>query len=229
MIIRGGENIYPPEVEEFLHHHPDVAEVAVAGLPDLKYGEIVAAWVVPRNGSVLSPDDVRAYCRGRIAHFKIPSHVDDRPEPAQDRHRQGAQARPQGAGDRRARAGGRGEDRDGVNGQSAHRRGNRAFSRREKVAEGRMRGDIGQGNDRPSPALRAPSPACGRGHETTRLDSSNLVCPKIISAMIETIPSVSHLLRKRTISTTGHRPRPLRSNFPGAVIRCLPPNLDRPW
>ena len=75
MIIRGGENIYPPEVEEFLHHHPDVAEVAVAGLPDPKYGEVVAAWVVPRNGSVLSPDDVRDYCRGQIAHFKIPSHV----------------------------------------------------------------------------------------------------------------------------------------------------------
>ncbi len=49
LIIRGGENIYPPEVEEFLHHHPSVAEVAVAGLPDPKYGEVVAAWVVPRS------------------------------------------------------------------------------------------------------------------------------------------------------------------------------------
>jgi fatty-acyl-CoA synthase len=75
IIIRGGENIYPPEVEEFLHHHPDVAEVAVAGLPDLKYGEIVAAWVVPRPGTALSPEDIREFCRGRIAHFKIPSRV----------------------------------------------------------------------------------------------------------------------------------------------------------
>jgi fatty-acyl-CoA synthase len=75
IIIRGGENIYPPEVEEFLHHHPDAAEVAVVGLPDAKYGEIVAAWVVPRPGSILSADDVRDYCRGRIAHFKIPQHV----------------------------------------------------------------------------------------------------------------------------------------------------------
>ena len=50
LIIRGGENIYPPEVEEFLHHHPAVAEVAVAGLPDAKYGEVVAAWVVPKIG-----------------------------------------------------------------------------------------------------------------------------------------------------------------------------------
>jgi fatty-acyl-CoA synthase len=75
LIIRGGENIYPPEVEEFLHHHPDVAEAAVIGLPDAKYGEIVAAWVVPRSGVDLSPEDVRSYCRGRIAHFKIPQHV----------------------------------------------------------------------------------------------------------------------------------------------------------
>jgi fatty-acyl-CoA synthase len=75
IIIRGGEKIYPPEVEEFLHHHPAVAEVAVAGLPDLKFGEVVAAWVVPRPGSVLTADEVMEYCRGRIAHFKIPSRV----------------------------------------------------------------------------------------------------------------------------------------------------------
>jgi fatty-acyl-CoA synthase len=75
IIIRGGENIYPPEVEEFLHHHPDVAEVAVAGLPDLKYGEVVAAWVVPRPGAALSADDVREFCHGRIAHFKVPTRV----------------------------------------------------------------------------------------------------------------------------------------------------------
>jgi fatty-acyl-CoA synthase len=75
LIIRGGENIYPPEIEEFLHHHPDVAEVAVIGLPDAKYGEIVGAWVVPRSGAALSAEVVRSYCRGKIAHFKIPQYV----------------------------------------------------------------------------------------------------------------------------------------------------------
>jgi fatty-acyl-CoA synthase len=75
LIIRGGENIYPPEVEEFLHHHPAVAEVAVAGLPDAKYGEVVAAWVVPRPGESVTPDELRHYCQGQIAHFKIPQYL----------------------------------------------------------------------------------------------------------------------------------------------------------
>jgi fatty-acyl-CoA synthase len=75
LIIRGGENIYPPEVEEFLHHHPAVAEVAVVGLPDQKYGEVVAAWVVPKSGQTLSSDDLICYCQGQIAHFKIPRYV----------------------------------------------------------------------------------------------------------------------------------------------------------
>ncbi len=75
LIIRGGENIYPPEVEEFLHHHPSVAEVAVAGLPDAKYGEVVAAWVVPRAGATVTADELREYCRGQIAHFKIPQYI----------------------------------------------------------------------------------------------------------------------------------------------------------
>jgi fatty-acyl-CoA synthase len=75
LIIRGGENIYPPEVEEFLHHHPDVAEVAVVGLPDARYGEVVSAWVVPRTGSSPSEEAIRDYCRGQIAHFKIPHYV----------------------------------------------------------------------------------------------------------------------------------------------------------
>jgi fatty-acyl-CoA synthase len=74
LIIRGGENIYPPEVEEFLHHHPDVAEVAVIGLPDPRFGEIVGAWVVPRPGASLDAEGLRAYCQGQIAHFKIPAH-----------------------------------------------------------------------------------------------------------------------------------------------------------
>jgi fatty-acyl-CoA synthase len=75
LIIRGGENIYPPEVEEFLHHHPAVAEVAVVGLPDAKYGEVVAAWVVPKSGETITPDDLIRYCQGRIAHFKIPRYI----------------------------------------------------------------------------------------------------------------------------------------------------------
>ena len=75
LIIRGGENIYPPEVEEFLHHHPDVAEVAVAGLPDAKYGEVVAAWVVPRSGATVTPDDLKRYCQGQIAYFKVPQYL----------------------------------------------------------------------------------------------------------------------------------------------------------
>jgi fatty-acyl-CoA synthase len=75
MIIRGGENIYPPEVEEFLHHHPAVAEVAVAGLPDVKYGEVVGAWVVTRSGASVTPDELKHYCRGQIAHFKVPQYI----------------------------------------------------------------------------------------------------------------------------------------------------------
>jgi fatty-acyl-CoA synthase len=75
MIIRGGENIYPAEVEEYLHRHPAVAEVAVAGLPDPKYGEVVAAWVVPRSGAPLSCDEIKDFCRDQISHFKIPQYV----------------------------------------------------------------------------------------------------------------------------------------------------------
>jgi fatty-acyl-CoA synthase len=75
LIIRGGENIYPPEIEEFLHHHPCVAEAAVAGLPDAKYGEAVAAWVVPRPGKSVTFEEIRDFCRGQIAYYKIPQYV----------------------------------------------------------------------------------------------------------------------------------------------------------
>jgi fatty-acyl-CoA synthase len=75
LIIRGGENIYPPEIEEFLTHHSAVAEAAVVGLPDARLGEVIAAWVVLRPGAQLEPDDLRAYCRGQIAHFKVPHYV----------------------------------------------------------------------------------------------------------------------------------------------------------
>lgn len=75
LIIRGGENIYPAEVEEFLHRHPAVAEVAVAGVPDAKFGEVVAAWFVLKSGVSVHPDELRRYCQGQIAHFKVPHHV----------------------------------------------------------------------------------------------------------------------------------------------------------
>jgi fatty-acyl-CoA synthase len=75
LIIRGGENIYPAEVEEYLHRHPAIAEIAVAGLPDERYGEIVAAWVVTKAGAALTADELKQFCRGQIAHFKVPHHV----------------------------------------------------------------------------------------------------------------------------------------------------------
>ena len=74
MLIRGGENVYPAEVEAFLLTHPDIAEAQVFGLPDPTYGEEVAAWIIPRS-TALTPEAVRAYCEGRIAHFKVPRHI----------------------------------------------------------------------------------------------------------------------------------------------------------
>src|SRR4029079_18000560 len=75
MIIRGGENVYPREVEEYLYTHPDVVDVQVIGVPDVKYGEELMAWVKVREGATLSTDDVVAFCKGRIAHFKVPRYV----------------------------------------------------------------------------------------------------------------------------------------------------------
>lgn len=75
MIVRGGENIYPAEIESFLFSHPKIGDVQVVGLPDLKLGEIVAAWIRPKAGQTLTVEEVREYCQGRIAHFKIPQHI----------------------------------------------------------------------------------------------------------------------------------------------------------
>jgi fatty-acyl-CoA synthase len=75
MIIRGGENIYPREVEEFLYTHPDIVDVQVIGVPDQKYGEEMVAWVRLREGASMTRDDLAAYCAGRIAHFKIPRYI----------------------------------------------------------------------------------------------------------------------------------------------------------
>ena len=75
VIIRGGENIAPREIEEFLHLHPAIADVQVVGLPDDRLGESICAWVLLKNGTNLTADDLRAWCQGKIAHFKIPKHI----------------------------------------------------------------------------------------------------------------------------------------------------------
>jgi fatty-acyl-CoA synthase len=76
MVIRGGENIYPREIEEFLHGHPDVEDVQVVGVPDQKYGEELCAWVRMRPGAApLTADSVREHCRGQLAHYKVPRYV----------------------------------------------------------------------------------------------------------------------------------------------------------
>src|SRR5207237_6638249 len=74
MAIRGGENIYPREVEEFLYGHPDVADVQVIGVPSEKYGEEVMAWVKLREGARSSGEELAAWCKGKIATYKIPRH-----------------------------------------------------------------------------------------------------------------------------------------------------------
>jgi fatty-acyl-CoA synthase len=75
MVIRGGENVYPREVEEFLYTHPEIEDVQVVGVPDEKYGEELCAWVKLRPGSGLAEEDVRAFCVGKIAHYKVPRYV----------------------------------------------------------------------------------------------------------------------------------------------------------
>lgn len=75
MIIRGGENVYPREVEEFLYQHPAISEVQVFGIPDKKMGEEVCAWVQLNEGATLSADDIKAFCKDQITHFKIPRHI----------------------------------------------------------------------------------------------------------------------------------------------------------
>jgi fatty-acyl-CoA synthase len=74
MIIRGGENIYPREVEEFFHTHPQVADVQVVGVPDEKFGEAVAIWIRLKPGASSSEERMREFCQGRIAHYKIPQY-----------------------------------------------------------------------------------------------------------------------------------------------------------
>jgi len=75
MVIRGGENIYPREIEEFLYRHPAIQDVQVFGIPDPRYGEELCAWIKVRDGSTLTDDDVKAFCKDQIAHYKVPRHI----------------------------------------------------------------------------------------------------------------------------------------------------------
>jgi fatty-acyl-CoA synthase len=75
MVIRGGENVYPREIEEFLMGHPDIADVQVVGVPDARYGEELMAWIVCRGGAELDREAVAEFCRGKIAHYKVPRYV----------------------------------------------------------------------------------------------------------------------------------------------------------
>lgn len=75
MVIRGGENIYPREVEEYLYRHPDIQDVQVFGVPDAKYGEELSAWIIAKAGATLDEEGVRRFCQDRISHYKIPRHI----------------------------------------------------------------------------------------------------------------------------------------------------------
>ena len=76
LVIRGGENIYPREIEEFLYRHPKVQDVQVVGLPDKKYGEELCAWIIAKPGQSVSADEVRDFCKGQIAHYKVPRYIE---------------------------------------------------------------------------------------------------------------------------------------------------------
>ncbi|WP_332673376.1 AMP-binding protein [Aromatoleum sp.] len=75
MVIRGGENLYPREIEEFLYRHPKILDVQVVGVPDQKYGEELCAWIIVREGEELTADEVKAFCKGQIAHYKVPRYI----------------------------------------------------------------------------------------------------------------------------------------------------------
>ena len=75
MIIRGGENVYPREVEEYLYTHPDIVDVQVIGVPDVRYGEEIMAWIQLRDGAATTEADIKDYCRGTIAHYKVPRYI----------------------------------------------------------------------------------------------------------------------------------------------------------
>ncbi|TIS61965.1 MAG: AMP-binding protein [Mesorhizobium sp.] len=80
MVIRGGENVYPREVEEFLYRHPKIKEVQVFGVPDDKYGEELCAWIVLKPGQIATEQEIKAFCAGQIAHYKVPRYIRFRAE-----------------------------------------------------------------------------------------------------------------------------------------------------
>tara|TARA_R110002110_G_scaffold70800_1_gene189504 strand:- start:34020 stop:35705 length:1686 start_codon:yes stop_codon:yes gene_type:complete len=80
MVIRGGENVYPREIEEYLYRHSKVADVAVVGLPDQKFGEEICAWIILRPGEEAVEEEIREFCRGQIAHYKVPRYIRFVPE-----------------------------------------------------------------------------------------------------------------------------------------------------
>jgi fatty-acyl-CoA synthase len=75
MVIRGGENVYPREIEEFLYRHPKIQDVQVIGVPDDRYGEEICAWVKLRPGESATEEEIKAFCRDQIAHYKVPRYV----------------------------------------------------------------------------------------------------------------------------------------------------------
>ena len=75
MIIRGGENVYPREIEEFLYTNPKVADVQVIGVPDRRFGEEIMAWVLLKAGQDATEEEIKEFCRGKIAHYKVPRYV----------------------------------------------------------------------------------------------------------------------------------------------------------
>jgi fatty-acyl-CoA synthase len=75
MVIRGGENVYPREIEEYLYRHPKIQDVQVFGVPDRRYGEELCAWILLREGVEATPDDIKDFCQGQIAHYKIPRYI----------------------------------------------------------------------------------------------------------------------------------------------------------
>jgi fatty-acyl-CoA synthase len=75
MVIRGGENVYPREIEEFLYRHPKIQDVQVIGVPDARYGEELCAWVCLRDGESATAEEIRGFCQGQIAHYKVPRYV----------------------------------------------------------------------------------------------------------------------------------------------------------
>ena len=75
MIVRGGENVYPVEIEDYLMAHQDIEAVQVTGVPDPKYGEEIIAWISLKEGKKTTEEDIKEFCKGKIAHYKVPRYI----------------------------------------------------------------------------------------------------------------------------------------------------------